>query len=100
MREQNDHGKPGRVVRLFALDETSGAQRFVCSFLSPLRAGRLLPSPRHAARFVSLIPMERTVKKAHRIDILSLPITFRKFNRKRCPGCRARHGRCCVVDCQ
>ena len=33
VREQNDRGKPGRVVRLFALDETSGVQRFVCSFL-------------------------------------------------------------------
>ena len=28
----------------------------MCSYVTPLSAGRLLDSPRHAARFVSLIP--------------------------------------------
>ena len=50
----------GRPVRIFARDE-SGRSRFVCSFVRPLSAGRLLDSPRHAARFVSLVPFERAV---------------------------------------
>ena len=48
-----------RLVKIFALDET-GVSRPVCSYVQPLRAGRLLDSPRHAARFVSLIPFEKT----------------------------------------
>ena len=31
----------------------------MCTYVSPVRAGRLVDSPRHAARFVSLIPFER-----------------------------------------
>ncbi|GMH46383.1 hypothetical protein TrRE_jg9568, partial [Triparma retinervis] len=45
-------------VRIFAPDE-SGVSRCVCSYVSPVRAGRMVDSPRHAARFVSLIPFER-----------------------------------------
>ena len=44
-----------RLVKIFAEDEWGG-HRPVCSYVTPLSAGRLLDSPRHAARFVSLIP--------------------------------------------
>ena len=47
-----------RLVKIFAQDE-SGKSRFVCSYVHPLRVGRLLDGPRHAARFVSLISFER-----------------------------------------
>ena len=47
-----------RMVKIFALDE-SGRNRCVCSFVWPLRAGRLLDGPQQAARFVSLVPLER-----------------------------------------
>lgn len=48
-----------RRVKIFAENER-GESRPVCSFVTPLRAGRLLDSARHAARFVSLIPYERS----------------------------------------
>ena len=48
-----------RLIKIFAPDE-AGVSRLVCQYVQPLRAGRLLDSPRHAARFVSLIPFERT----------------------------------------
>ena len=35
-------------------------QRPVCTFVRVLRAGRLLDTPRHAARFVSLLPRARS----------------------------------------
>ncbi len=47
-----------RLVKIFASDE-GGVSRAVCSYVQPLRAGRLLDGPRHAARFVSLLPFER-----------------------------------------
>lgn len=47
-----------RLVKIFAQDEGGGSHP-VCAYVRPLRAGRLLDSPRHAARFVSLIPFER-----------------------------------------
>lgn len=47
-----------RLVKIFAQDE-GGRSHPVCAYVRPLRAGRLLDSPRHAARFVSLIPFER-----------------------------------------
>ena len=53
---RSEHGQ--RMVKIFAQDET-GRSRSVCSFMRPLRAGRLLDGPRQAARFVSLIPFER-----------------------------------------
>ena len=46
-----------RLVKIFAQDER-GTNRPVCSFVCPLRAGRLLDSPRQAARFVSLLGYE------------------------------------------
>ena len=48
-----------RLVKIFAQNE-SGVSRPVCAYVHPLRAGRLLDSPREAARFVSLFPFERT----------------------------------------
>lgn len=47
-----------RLVKLYATTET-GARALSCSFLAPLRAGRLIDSPLHAARFVSLLPWRR-----------------------------------------
>lgn len=47
-----------RLVKIFAQDET-GTNRLTCSFVTPLRAGRLIDSAREAARFVSLIAYER-----------------------------------------
>ena len=38
-----------RLVKIFARDE-SGGSHLVCTYIHPLRAGRLLDSPRHAAR--------------------------------------------------
>ncbi|GMI19107.1 hypothetical protein TeGR_g13034, partial [Tetraparma gracilis] len=48
--------RPG--VRIFASDET-GTNRSACTYVRPASAGRLVDSPRHAARFVSLLPFER-----------------------------------------
>jgi len=45
-----------RPVRIFAPDE-AGTLRPVTSFVRPMRAGRLVESPRHAARFVALLPL-------------------------------------------
>ena len=44
-----------RLVKIFSQDEF-GAKWPVFSFVHPLKADRILESPRHAARFVSLIP--------------------------------------------
>ncbi|XP_067934415.1 centrosomal protein of 76 kDa-like isoform X2 [Watersipora subatra] len=43
-----------RLVKLYAQDENQ-VNRPVCSYVQPLRCGRLLENPRQAARFVSLI---------------------------------------------
>ena len=45
-----------RLVKVFA-DSEHGRQRAVCSFVTPIVADRVLESPRHAARFVSLLPV-------------------------------------------
>ncbi|XP_028986079.1 centrosomal protein of 76 kDa isoform X2 [Betta splendens] len=47
-----------KMVKIFAQDE-NGINRPVCSFVRVLRAGRLLESPRQAARFVSLLAYEK-----------------------------------------
>ncbi|XP_056142658.1 centrosomal protein of 76 kDa [Lampris incognitus] len=47
-----------KLVKIFAQDE-NGVNRPVCSYVHVLRAGRLLESPRQAARFVSLLAHER-----------------------------------------
>ena len=52
-------GHSQRLVKIFAQDE-KGSNWPVCAYVHALRGGRLLESPRQAARFVSLIPYERT----------------------------------------
>uniref|UniRef100_A0A3Q3KZA2 Centrosomal protein of 76 kDa n=1 Tax=Mastacembelus armatus TaxID=205130 RepID=A0A3Q3KZA2_9TELE len=47
-----------KMVKIFAQDE-NGLNRPVCSYVRVLRAGRLLESPRQAARFVSLLAHEK-----------------------------------------
>ncbi|XP_042322012.1 centrosomal protein of 76 kDa isoform X2 [Sceloporus undulatus] len=47
-----------RLVKIFAQDE-NGINRPVCSYVRPLRAGRILDTPRQAARFVSVLGYER-----------------------------------------
>ncbi|CAG5134305.1 unnamed protein product [Candidula unifasciata] len=47
-----------RLVKMFAQDE-NGFKRPVSSFVKPLRAGRLLDTPRQAARFVALMHHEK-----------------------------------------
>ncbi|XP_068788229.1 centrosomal protein of 76 kDa isoform X3 [Struthio camelus] len=47
-----------RLVKIFAQDE-NGINRPVCSYIRPLRAGRLLDTPRQASRFVSVLGYER-----------------------------------------
>ena len=50
-----------RLVKIFAETDDREASVFkpVCSLISPMIADRLLESPLHAARFVSLIPFAR-----------------------------------------
>ena len=45
-------------MKIFAADE-HGTHRPVCTFVRELDAGRLLETPRQAARFVSLLGVER-----------------------------------------
>ncbi|XP_030408578.1 centrosomal protein of 76 kDa isoform X3 [Gopherus evgoodei] len=47
-----------RLVKIFAQDE-NGINHPVCSYVRPLRAGRLLDTPRQAARFVNVLGYER-----------------------------------------
>ncbi|PAA62584.1 hypothetical protein BOX15_Mlig033726g2 [Macrostomum lignano] len=47
-----------RLVKIFAKDEC-GRDRPVFELVKPLRAGRLIESPRHAARFVACLQYER-----------------------------------------
>ncbi|XP_077982929.1 centrosomal protein of 76 kDa-like [Glandiceps talaboti] len=54
---RNSHNN--RLVKIFAQDE-NGTNRPVCSYVRPLRAGRLLDTPRESARFISAIGYERT----------------------------------------
>ena len=53
-----------RLVKIFARDE-AGLSKPVCAYVQLLRAGRMLDGPRHAARFVSLIPFERASSVGH-----------------------------------
>ncbi|XP_034467299.1 centrosomal protein of 76 kDa isoform X1 [Hippoglossus hippoglossus] len=47
-----------KMVKIFAQDE-NGVNQPVCSYVRVLRVGRLLESPRQAARFVSLLAHEK-----------------------------------------
>jgi hypothetical protein len=48
----------GRVIKILTEDEI-GCHRSVCSLVAPIPPPRQLTSPRHAARFVSLLPFRR-----------------------------------------
>jgi centrosomal protein CEP76 len=50
-----------RLVKIFAEtdDREASVYKPVCSLIAPMIADRLLDSPLHAARFVSLIPFQR-----------------------------------------
>ena len=50
-----------RLVKIFAEtdDRESSVYKPVCTLIAPMMADRLLESPLHAARFVSLIPFQR-----------------------------------------
>ena len=43
----------------FVLQDENSTNHPVCSYVKPLRAGRLLDTPRQASRFVSLIGYEK-----------------------------------------
>ncbi|XP_076016712.1 centrosomal protein of 76 kDa [Genypterus blacodes] len=49
-----------KMVKIFAQDE-NGVNRPVCSYVRVIRTGRLLESPRQAARFVSLLAHEKAL---------------------------------------
>ena len=50
-----------RLIKIFAEtdDREASIYKPVCSLIGPMIADRLLESPLHAARFVSLIPFQR-----------------------------------------
>jgi centrosomal protein CEP76 len=50
-----------RLVKIFAEtdDREASVYKPVCSLIQPMMADRLLDTPLHAARFVSLIPFQR-----------------------------------------
>ena len=52
------HSHKQRLVKIFAEtdDREASVYKPVCSLVAPMMADRLLESPLHAARFVSLIP--------------------------------------------
>lgn len=45
--------------RVLSVQDENGVNRPVCSYIRPLRADRLLDTPRQAARFVSVLGYER-----------------------------------------
>lgn len=53
---RQSHGN--RLVKIFAQDE-NGVHKHACSFVEPLRGGRLIDTPRQAARFVSLTAYDK-----------------------------------------
>ena len=50
-----------RLVKIFAEtdDREASVYKPVCSLVQPMIADRMLDTPLHAARFVSLIPFQR-----------------------------------------
>jgi hypothetical protein len=60
------------LVKIFAETDDREASVFkpVCSLIAPMIADRLLESPLHAARFVSLIPFQRLeAPGAERVEV-------------------------------
>lgn len=71
-----DESFRNRLVKIFAENEW-GDHEPVCSFVRPLRAGRLLQTAREAARFVSLIPYTREeMIGGGRLEVWHTPHTF------------------------
>ncbi|EDV29045.1 uncharacterized protein TRIADDRAFT_18537 [Trichoplax adhaerens] len=66
-----------RLVKIFAQDENA-VNRFVCSYLKPLRSQRFLDTPRQAARFVSLLAYEEApiVGGGSRSEVWSNTLAF------------------------
>ena len=73
-------GNEQRMVKIFAQDECR-INRFVCSYLRPLRAGRLIETPRMAARFVSCLALERPVSMGGMPEQWSSGLAFLARNR-------------------
>ncbi len=46
-------------IKSFHLQDENCNNRPVCSYVKPMRAGRLIDTPRQAARFVSLVGYEK-----------------------------------------
>lgn len=80
-----------RTIKVFAEDEL-GRHRCVSTFLplpswGNVNAGRLVPTPRHAARLVSLIPFERqAVIGGSRLEVWPSLHTFLATGRGDCEG--------------
>ena len=74
-----------RTVKIFAQDE-NGYNKAVCAYVKPLRAGRLIDSPRHAARFVSVMGFDHntTVGGGKRAEQWSTMHTFLACSRGDC----------------
>ena len=55
------HSHKNRLVKIFAEtdDREASIYKPVCSLIQPMIADRLIETPLHAARFVSLIPFQR-----------------------------------------
>lgn len=47
------------LSQILLFQDENGNNRPVCSYVKPLRAGRLIDTPREAARFVSLVGYEK-----------------------------------------
>ena len=62
------HTHKSRLVKIFAETDDREASIFkpVCALIRPMMADRLLESPQHAARFVSLIPFQEWTPPALR----------------------------------
>jgi centrosomal protein CEP76 len=62
------HTHKTRLVKIFA--ETDDREASVFTLLAPMMADRLIESPLHAARFVSLIPFQRLESPgAERVEV-------------------------------
>ncbi|GBG32242.1 Centrosomal protein of 76 kDa [Hondaea fermentalgiana] len=73
-----------RLVKIFAENEW-GDHEPVFAFVRPMRAGRLLASARHAARFVSLIPYTREeMVGGSRLEVWHVAHTFLSKGRGDC----------------
>ena len=64
-------GFKSRPIKVLARCE-DGVQYPVCSYIAPLRLGRFLPSPRSAARFVSLLHRREEEEEAHSLSLTGL----------------------------